>query len=80
LQNVDSKSLADSQAFSFDIDERTRRLELIAAWADGLRARIWDEPAQLDLENIEVWGEQQNLEALRAEVEQFKLACKGVRA
>jgi len=77
---VHTKTLDRAQPFSFDIDERIQFLELIAAWADDLRSRIWDEPDELDLDNIDVWGEPQNLEALAAEVEQFKLACKGVRA
>jgi hypothetical protein len=80
MERLDSKALADAQALNFDVDERIKALEMIAAWMSDLRSRIWDEPEELDLENIDNWGEPQNLEALAAEVEQFKLAVKGVRA
>jgi hypothetical protein len=79
MERLDSKALADAQAL-FDVDEKIKALELITAWMSDLRSRIWDEPEDLDLDNIDVWGEPQNLEALAAEVEQFKLACKGVRS
>jgi hypothetical protein len=72
VQHVSSTALASTQA-NFDIDERTRRLTQIADWRDELRSKfaytinnVWDAPPDLD--------------ELRAEVERFKLACKGVRA
>jgi hypothetical protein len=80
MMTVHTKTLDRAQPFSFDVDERIKALELIAAWTADLRSRILDEPEELDLENLDVLGEPQNLEALAAEVEQHRLACKGVRA
>jgi hypothetical protein len=73
MQRVDNKSLDRAQAFSFDIDERTKRLELIANWRDELRLRLAN--ALND-----VWGPPPDLDELRAEVELFKMCCKGARA
>jgi hypothetical protein len=79
MQEVDSKTLARAQVLDFNIEKRIEQLEVIRRWRDELFAKLWDEPADLDLENIEVWGPKQDLDALQAEVEQFKLACKGAR-
>jgi hypothetical protein len=72
LQHVHNTKLADVQAVSFDLEEKTRRLELIAEWRDELRRKLGH--ALND-----VWS-MPDLDELRSEVEHFKLACKGARA
>ena len=73
MQELDSNSLADAQAFSFDLDEKTKQLELIADWRAELRYKFADAVN-------DVWGPPPDLNELRCEVERYKLACKGVRA
>jgi hypothetical protein len=76
---VHSKTLDRAQPLSFDVDERIQALDLIAAWTWDLRSRLWgDEEAELDLDNIDNWVEP-NVEALAAEAEQHRLACRGAR-
>jgi hypothetical protein len=66
---VHTKTLNRAQAFSFDIDERTKRLELIADWRDELRQRLADSVNDVP----------PDLDELKDEVERFKLACQGAR-
>jgi hypothetical protein len=73
LQHVHSSTLATAQATKFDIDERISRLNQIADWRAELRSNL-----AYAVNNV--WDGPPDLEALRAEVERFKLACKGVRA
>jgi hypothetical protein len=70
MQRVNSKTLDRAQPFSFDLEDRTKKLERIAAWRDELRMK-------LGRACNNVW-EQPDYDALS--VEQFKLACKGARA
>jgi hypothetical protein len=72
LQHVHNTKLANAQAFSFDIDERTKKLELIADWKDELRQRLADTVN-------DVWGPPPDLDELKAEVELFKMCSKGAR-
>jgi hypothetical protein len=65
-----SKTL--NRAQNFNIDERTKRLEAIIAWRDELRQRLAD--ALND-----AWGPPPDLDELKAEVELFKMCCKGAR-
>ena len=70
MQHVSNTKLADAQALSIDLEDRTKKLERIAAWRDELRLK-------LGRACNNVW-EQPDYDALS--VEQFKLACKGARA
>ena len=69
MERLDSKALADAQAFS--LDALTERLIVITAWRDELRRKL---AQSLN----DVWSTP-DLDELRAEVERFKLACKGAR-
>jgi hypothetical protein len=71
MQRVDNKTLDRAQRFSFDIDERTKRLELIANWRDELRLK-------LGRAVNDVWS-MPDIDELKAEVELFKMCCKGAR-
>ena len=71
MQELDKASLADAQPFS--LENRAKALELIADWRDELRLK-------LRRACNDVWGPPPDLDELRAEVELFKLACRGVRA
>ena len=73
MQLVSNSTLADAQAIKFDANETTRRLTQIADWREEIRN-------QLAYAVNNVWDAPPDLDALRAEVEQFKLACRGVRA
>jgi hypothetical protein len=70
LQGVSTTALLGAQAVSFDIEDRTEKLNLIADWRDELSQLIVD--AQEDPDEL-------NIDWLRAEVDRFSLACKGVR-
>jgi hypothetical protein len=72
---VHTKTLDRAQPFSFDLDERTKRLELIANWRDELRLKLsgqWDHSSDFDPFALDV-------DELRQEVARFKLACRGPR-
>jgi hypothetical protein len=71
LQHVRNTDLAHRQAFSFDLKDRTQKLELIADKAAELRLMI-----QAALNPFDTTPD---LEWLKAEVELFKLAARGVR-
>jgi hypothetical protein len=76
MMSVHTKSLPAAQPFSFDIDERTRRLELIANWRDALRDKLsgqWDQSSEFDPFALEP-------DELRSEIELYKLAAKAARA
>jgi hypothetical protein len=71
LRVVDSTTLEGAQEFSFDIEDRTEKLNLIADWRDELKELMRaDYHLAMTLD----------LDGLRIEVDRFKLACKGVRA
>jgi hypothetical protein len=72
MQRVDSKTLARAQAQSFNLQERTERLELIAEWAAELRRVLEAALNPLDTAPDIDW--------LKEEVARFKLACRGVRS
>jgi hypothetical protein len=72
MQRLDKALLVDAQQVSFDIDTRATNLELIADKAAELRLMIEAALDPLDMSPDIDW--------LKAEVERFKLACKGVRA
>jgi hypothetical protein len=71
LQLVSNSTLADAQAV-FDVECVTEKLNLIADWKDELRGRF-------AYTVNDIWGAPPDYDELRAEVERFKLACKGVR-
>jgi hypothetical protein len=71
MQRLDKASLVDAQQVSFDIDTRTTNLELIADKAVELRLMIEAALNPLDMNPDIDW--------LKAEVERFKLACRGAR-
>ena len=71
MQKLDTASLAEAQPISLDLDSRTEKLTLIADWKDELRHKL-----ARAANNVWEWPD---LDALRSEVERFKLACKGVR-
>jgi hypothetical protein len=72
MQRLDKASLADAQEISFDFEGKTKRLELIREWRDELRLMIEAAFNPLDMSPDIDW--------LKAEVERFKLACKGACA
>jgi hypothetical protein len=72
LQKLDTASIAEAQLISFDLDSRTEKLTLIADWKDELRRKLYGAVN-------DVWAPLPDLDELRAEVERFKLACKGAR-
>jgi hypothetical protein len=72
MQRLDEASLADAQEISFDFERKTKRLELICEWRDELRQRL---ARAID----DAWSPAPDLEELNAEVERFKLACRGAR-
>jgi hypothetical protein len=71
MKRLDKASLVDAQEISFDFEERTKRLELIADKAVELRLMIEAALNPLDMNPDIDW--------LKAEVECFKLACRGAR-
>jgi hypothetical protein len=71
LRGIDSKALEGAQEISFGIEDRTQKLNIIADWQEDIRRLIADEMNSLDTAGL-AW--------LRAEVDRFNLACKGVRA
>jgi hypothetical protein len=71
LEHVSSVTLASTQA-KFEIDERIACLNQAADWRDEIRGRLAHAAN-------DVWSTP-DLDALRTEVERFKLGCKGVRA
>ena len=78
MQNVDIKSLARAQSLSVDIERRIEQLEVILKWRDELRAKISGRWFLGDVApHFEATAP--DLEELRQEVAQFKLACRGAR-
>ena len=71
MQPLDTKQLASAQALSFDIEERTAKLEAIADWRDELQHALDAAANPFDIAP--------DLDWLRREVSRFRLACKGVR-
>jgi hypothetical protein len=71
LQELPSTALAGAQEISFDIEDRTQKLNLIADWRDELKELMRaDYQLAMTLD----------LDGLRIEIDRFNLACKGVRA
>jgi hypothetical protein len=71
MQEVDNRTIRNAQAI-FNIEDRTKKLELIADWRDELRRKLGNACN-------DVWSPAPDLEHLRTEVERFKLASKGTR-
>jgi hypothetical protein len=71
VQHVRNDSVAGAQALNFDIEQRIKQLEVILRWRDELRLKLGRAANDVEVEP--------DYDALSAEVEQFRLACKGAR-
>jgi len=71
MQHVRNNSVARAEAQNFNLKEQTERLELIADKAVELLLMIEAALNPLDMNPDIDW--------LKAEVERFKLACRGAR-